>query len=129
MKNIFLFMLIMIATGALATVTAEQIPEGWWTQTASTAGDSDMIVAMNINCETPHIISLDSNNGWIGYAWYSEAEDLYKGFFELIRPESAPERKDWTGEVFQVELGFDGLTLTMQAASDNRKFQATFWQK
>ncbi|MDC7224730.1 MAG: hypothetical protein PQJ60_13375 [Spirochaetales bacterium] len=126
MKKILLFSLIVLLGSLLG---AEPVKEGWWTQTASTAGESAMTVAMKVTAETPRIISLDSNNGWLGYAWYDEEKDVYTGFFELIRPESSDERNDWTGEVFQIVLSFDGLTLTLQAESPERDFKATYWQK
>lgn len=107
---------------------ADMISEGWWLQTASTAGEGDN-VAMEVTVETPHIISLDSNNGWVGYAWYVEEKDLYTGFFELLMPEMKKDKENWAGEVFQFILSYDGLTLTMKAKSQERHFMATFWQK
>jgi len=112
----------MIHLGAVA----EPIEEGWWMQTASTAGEG-VNVAMEVTAMTPHIISLKSNNGWVGYAWYSEETQQYTGFFELIKPSMDP--NDWTGEVFQIVLTYDGLTLTMRAHSTYREFHATFWMK
>jgi hypothetical protein len=126
MKKTLFIILVLLLTGIL---WAENVQDGWWTQTASTAGDADMIVAMKITEQTPHIISLASNNGWVGYAWYDEGEGCYSGFFELVRPASAPERDDWTGEVFHMTLTYDGLTLTMKAESPERDFRATYWHK
>ncbi len=121
-------MFLLIITLAGTTLFGETIEEGRWSQTASTAG-MGVDVSMTIVQETPHIISLDSDNGWQGYAWYVEDKELYAGFFELLRDESHEGRDDWTGEVFQFILEFDGLTLTIKAKSEEHAFQATFWKK
>lgn len=125
MKKLFIFILL---TNMTFGIFSEKISEGWWTQTASTAGEANNI-AMEVKFLTPHIISLDSNNGWIGFAWYVEEKDLYTGFFELVMPESKNDKDNWAGEVFQFILSYDGLTLTMKAKSSEHDFMATFWMK
>ncbi len=120
--------LILITLYSVFGTFADSINNGWWTQTASTAGEGEN-VAMEVKSVTPHIITLDSNNGWIGYAWYDEEKDLYTGFFELIMPEIDNDNESWAGNVFQFTLCYDGLTLTMKAESSEKDFQATFWAK
>ncbi len=120
--------LILITLYSVFGTFADSINNGWWTQTASTAGEGEN-VAMEVKSVTPHIITLDSNNGWIGYAWYDEEKDLYTGFFELIIPEIDKDNESWAGNVFQFTLCYDGLTLTMKAESSEKDFQATFWAK
>lgn len=126
MKRIILLTVLIL--GVVTFTYSDMVTEGCWVQTASTAGEGDS-VAMEISVKTPHIISLDSNNGWIGYAWYVEEEKLYKGFFELIMPEVTHDSENWADEVFQFILSYDGLTLTMKAVSPEREFQATFWKE
>lgn len=124
-RQIILIILLKLVT---FSIFAEKINDGWWNQTASTAGDGNNI-AMEVKSLTPHIISLDSNNGWIGFAWYEEDKNIYTGFFELIMPESTHDKDNWAGEVFHFNLSYDGLTLTMKAKSQERDFMATFWEK
>ncbi len=107
---------------------ADSISDGWWAQTASTAGEGEN-VAMMVKSVTPHIITLDSNNGWVGYAWYDDEKDLYTGFFELTMIKMHNTIESWAGEVFHFSLCYDGLTLTMKAKSSVGDFKATFWEK
>ncbi len=123
MKHKFLLTILLFG---ISNLFANTINPGLWVQTASTAGEGES-VAMQITCKTPHIISLDSNNGWVGYAWYVDDKDLYSGFFELLEPEMEVNKENWAGEVFNFILSYDGLTLTMKAKSPEREFQSTFW--
>lgn len=124
-KTVLILAFILFAT---ASVTAETISSGWWVQTASTAGEGEN-VAMEVKVETPHIISLHSNNGWVGYAWYSPEDDCYNGFFELLMAVENDTKESWANEVFLFTLDYDGLTLTLEAKSSEREFKATFWMK
>lgn len=126
MKRIVILTILALYTvfGAFA----DSISNGWWVQTASTAGEGDN-VAMEVKSVTPHIITLDSNNGWVGYAWYDNEKDLYTGFFELTMPQVDNDMKSWAGKVFHFTLSYDGLTLTMKAESSVSNFCATFWAK
>ena len=119
--------LIVLTLCTVFGTFADSISDGWWAQTASTAGEGEN-VAMEIKSVTPHIITLNSNNGWIGYAWYDDEKDLYTGFFELTM-QKHNDIKSWTGEVFNFTLYYDGLTLTMKAESSVDDFKATFWAK
>ena len=120
--------LIVLTLCTVFGTFADSISDGWWAQTASTAGEGEN-VAMEIKSVTPHIITLNSNNGWIGYAWYDDEKDLYTGFFELTMQKMHNDIKSWTGEVFNFTLYYDGLTLTMKAESSVDDFKATFWAK
>ena len=123
--------IIILAALVLCSVIgsfAEPVESGWWTQTASSAGDIDN-VAMEIKSTTPHIITLESNNGWLGYAWYNQEEDIYTGFFELTIKKMDDSINNWAEEVFHFTLSYDGLTLTMKAESNVDDFNATFWKK
>jgi hypothetical protein len=125
MKRVFFVLVICLFS---FTLSAQMISEGWWHQTASTAGEGDNI-AMEVTEMTPHIISLESNNGWVGYAWYVEEKNLYTGFFELLKEVNYSDKEDWSGEVFNFTLTYDGLTLTMKAKSKEHSFLATYWKK
>jgi len=124
-RTILLSVLFLLFT---CGIFSEPVKPGWWLQTASTAGNGENI-AMEVKSVTPHIITLDSNNGWLGYAWYVEEKDMYTGFFELLMPIQQSDKTNWAGEVFQFILDFDGLTLTMKAKSKQNNFMATFWKK
>ncbi|MDC7234719.1 MAG: hypothetical protein PQJ58_15915 [Spirochaetales bacterium] len=108
------------------TAWAGEIPSGTWMQTASTAGDAD--VSITVMEVTDRIIAVEGSNGWKGFAWYDEARDRYKGFFELV-PNSANPMAKWRNRVFQMELKYDGLTLTLEGMSDDIVFAATYWNK
>ena len=124
MKRLIIFTIIVLST--VFGTFADTISDGWWAQTASTAGEGEN-VAMEVKSVTPHIITLDSNNGWVGYAWYDAEKDLYTGFFELTMQETDNATQSWVGEVFHFTLCYDGLTLTMKAKSSVEDFNATFW--
>lgn len=126
MKKIVLLVSLILCSFSLAV--AAPVTPGEWVQTASTAGEGDN-VAMEVKMETPHIISLHSNNGWVGYAWYNSEMDCYTGFFELLLADDSDSKENWSNEVFQLTLKYDNLTLTMDAKSPEREFKATFWMK
>jgi len=109
----------------LSAVMAEMIEPGDWFQTSSTAGDVPDIV-MSIVEVTPHIIQLDSNNGWVGFAYYNEMEDEYIGFFELLK-DSNGEKRGWTNQVFRIRLVQDRKTLVLEGINpSDERFAATF---
>lgn len=120
--------LIFLTLCTFFSTFADSISDGWWAQTASTAGEGKN-VAMEIKSITPHTITIESNNGWVGYAWYDDEKDLYTGFFELTLPIAVNNMKSWVGEVFHFTLSYDGLTLTLDAKSSKDDFKATFWPK
>ena len=122
-RNVLLiFFLISIFAYSLQ---AEIIEPGDWFQTSSTAGDAPDIV-MSIIQVTPHIIQLDSNNGWVGFAWYSEAEDEYTGFFELIK-DTGMRMEGWTNKVFRIKMMLDHKTVVLQGVNEmDEHFTATF---
>jgi len=96
-----------------------------WFQTSSTAGDAPDIV-MSIIQVTPHIVQLDSNNGWVGFAWYSEADDEYSGFFELLK-DTGMKMEGWTNKVFRIRMVKDNRTIVLEGANENDEhFTATF---
>ncbi len=125
MKVKSIFFLILFIPLSICYLSGETIERGDWFQTSSTAGDSSEIV-MSIIQITPHIIQLDSNNGWVGYAWYSETEDEYTGFFELLKDTGY--RKDgWTNQVFRIRLIKEGKTITLEGRNEtDESFTATF---
>ncbi len=103
---------------------AAQVPAGSWGQTSSTAGDCS-------NCEikitkpTPHIIQIISNNDWIGYAYYNQSTDSYKG---------ASEWKKGTGGAYENVVSLDtliyeGETLTIKSHSSKGDFTTTYRKK
>ena len=120
----FLFLIFFISL-INNHLSAEIIDPGDWFQTSSTAGDSSDIV-MSIIQVTPHIIQLDSNNGWVGYAWYSEIEDEYTGFFELIK-DTGDRKEGWTNKIFKIRLVKDKKTVTLEGKNEmDEYFTATF---
>ncbi|MDM8542086.1 hypothetical protein QUF90_13445 [Desulfococcaceae bacterium HSG9] len=104
--------------------TAAQVPTGTWEQTSSTAGDCS-------NCEikivkmTPHIIQITSNNEWIGYAYYNQSSDSYKGAFEW----KAGKGGSYNNHVFLINLVYEGKTLTMKANGTKLNFSVTYRKK
>ncbi|MBB6482058.1 hypothetical protein [Spirochaeta isovalerica] len=109
----------------LFTAAAEMIEPGDWFQTSSTAGDAPDVV-MSIVEVTPHIIQLDSNNGWVGFAYYNETEDEYSGFFELLK-DTGEQKKGWTNQVFRIRMVQDHKTLVLEGKNpSDERFTATF---
>jgi hypothetical protein len=121
-KNLLLFILTM---AFFSYLSAETIEPGDWFQTSSTAGDAPDIV-MSIIQVTPHIIQLDSNNGWVGFAWYSDREDEYTGFFELLK-DTGNKMEGWTNKVFTIRMMKDNKTVTLYGENEiHDHFTATF---
>ena len=122
-KKIQLFSLVL--TIWVSVLSAETIEAGDWLQTSSTAGDAPDII-MSIIQVTPHIIQLDSNNGWVGYAWYSEMEDEYSGFFELLK-DTGQRKEGWTNRIFTIRLVKDNRTIVLEGKNEmDEYFSATF---
>lgn len=102
-------------------VSADQVPSGVWKQTSSTAGDCP-------NCEirimhaTPHIIQIKSNNGWIGYAYYTQQDDKYRGAFQWEEGKGGA----YENVVFLIEMIYEGRTLTLNARSNPLSFSSTY---
>lgn len=104
---------------------ADTIEPGDWFQTSSTAGDAPDIV-MSVIEVTPHIIQLDSNNGWVGFAWYNEQEDEYTGFFELLK-DTGSKMEGWTNQVFRIRMVKDSRTVLLEGVNQSgERFTATF---
>jgi hypothetical protein len=120
--------LLPAATAALILVSlnasAEPVSTGVWAQTSSTAGDCPNC-EITITKKTPHIIELAGNNQWVGYAYYSSANDNYIGAFEW----EAGKGGSYGGVIFAVELVYEGKTLKLNAKSDKLSFIATYRKK
>lgn len=122
------FIVVLLLIGPVLSVSAEKIEPGDWFQTSSTAGDAPDIV-MSIVQITPHIIQLDSNNGWVGFAWYNDKEDEYNGFFELLK-DTGNKKSGWTNQVFRIRMVQDKNTLVLQGENQaEEQFTATFRMK
>lgn len=117
---LFVVVLSLISYGA----AAEQISPGIWVQTSSDAGPCTDC-ELNITAPTPHIIQIMANNGWIGYAYYNQQDDKYRGAFEWKAGQGAP----YTNLVFLLELTSDGKTISMNAKSSKLNIIATFKKK
>jgi len=106
------------------SVLAEQVPEGTWNQTSSTLGDCPNCT-ITIENKTPHIIEITSNNDWIGYAYYYQSEDIYKGASEW----KAGEGGAYENHVFLIELTYEGNTLTIRNRGTNLDGSSTYRRK
>lgn len=103
---------------------AGRIDTGTWKQTSSTAGDCPDC-RITVTQHTPHIIKLEANNGWLGFAYYIPANDEYKGFMELKK--GAKHRKEnWKNIVFSIRLVRERMTLNLDAESEPVDFSATY---
>ena len=109
--------LLVASTNALA----EQIPEGTWRQTSSTAGDCPNCT-IKIKKVAPHIIEIGSNNGWIGYAYYIQGKDIYKGASEWKSGQGGA----YENTIFINELIYEGRTLTMKGHSNKLDAVSTY---
>ena len=103
---------------------AEQIPPGVWLQTSSTAGDCSTC-EVKITRTTPHILQISSNNGWIGYAYYTQQDDKYRGAFQW----EAGKGGAYENVVFFVEMVYEGKTLSFNAKSNPLSFSSTYRKK
>ena len=109
---------------SVAMLYAGEIESGVWKQTSSTAADCPDCT-ITVSQLTPHIIQLDANNGWIGFAYYVTEKDEYQGFLELeIFSKKTP--KNWIRRIFSIRLIREHLTLTLDAKSPDVSFSATY---
>lgn len=124
-RSTFLVCVILILlTGTVLSMQAEQIEPGVWKQTSSTAGDCPDCT-VTITQLSPHIIGLDANNGWIGFAYYISGKDEYTGFLELKNIEQA-HLKNWKDKVFIMRLMLDKMTLNLEGETEDISFTATY---
>ncbi len=121
-KALFILTLILCASALIAG----EISSGTWMQTASTAGEAEC--AIEVRAVTDSIIAVEASNGWKGFAYYDDAEDMYAGFFELLPNSNNPNAK-WRNRVFMMNLKYDGLTLTLNGKSGDLSFSATYWKE
>ena len=103
---------------------AEQVPPGLWLQTSSTAGDCSNC-EVKISRATPDILQISSNNGWIGYAYYTQQNDKYTGAF----PWEAGKGGAYENVVFLIEMTYEGKTLLFNAKSNPLSFSSTYRKK
>ncbi len=122
MKRLFLS-LVVIGFFSINLV-ASQVSTGVWKQTSSTAGDCSSC-EIKIIKPTNHIIQINSNNSWIGYAYYNQSTDSYKGAFEWKKGDGGA----YENHVFLIELVYEGKTLTMKAKGTKLTFSTTYRKK
>ena len=120
------FLKLMLFIGIFifsVNASAKQIPVGIWNQTSvsSNAGDCSTC-KVDITKPTPHIIQLIGNNGWVGYAYYNQSSDSYKGAFEWKHKQGGT----YKNTIFLIDLTYEGHTITMQARSNKLNFNVTF---
>ena len=72
-----------------------------------------------------HRPTFASNNGWKGYAHYSAATDKYTGAFQW----DAGAGGAYENVVFNVELTYEGNTLSVKADSQPLSFTSTYRKK
>ncbi|MGK5090762.1 hypothetical protein WDW89_01950 [Deltaproteobacteria bacterium TL4] len=121
-RSIFLAVTMFLIT--VSTGYSKNIDVGDWQQTSSTAGDCVKCI-ITITEETPHMIKIKANNGWVGYAYYIPIKDEYHGFFELEKG-APPPSKGWENMVFRVKLTYDMVTLNLEARSTKITFMSTY---
>ena len=74
----------------------------------------------------PHIIELEANNGWIGFAYYLADKDEYHGFFELQTIPNVSFEEHWADKVFIIKLIFERFTLNLEAEAEGISFSSTY---
>jgi len=122
MKRLKFFIFAGVLISSL-NVSAKQIPAGVWSQTSvsSNAGDCSTC-KVNISKPTPHIIQISGNNGWVGYAYYNQSSDSYKGAFEWKSKQGGT----YENTIFFMDLTYEGNTITMKARSTRLNFSVTY---
>jgi len=119
-SSLFFGVMIIFTTNAFA----ERIPEGAWNATSSTAGDCPNCT-INVKKSTPNIITITANNGWVGYAYYIQSKDMYKGAMEW----KAGQGGAYENHIFFIELTYEGKTLTQRAHGTKLDFSTTYRKK
>ena len=113
-----------VILGLILSVTfafAGQVSEGMWKQTSSTGGDCPNC-KISISKVSPHIIQITSNNDLVGYAYYNQSKDNYKGAMEW----KAGKGGTYKNVVFLITITYDRKTLTINAKSNSGNFTATY---
>ena len=123
MKSINSIILAGVTAFSINSVAAE-VPAGSWAQTSSNAGDCS-------NCEikiiksTPHIIQITANNDWIGYAYYNQSTDSYKGASENLKGTGGA----YENKLFLITLIYEGKTLIIKGHSSKGDITTTYRKK
>lgn len=109
MKKNFIFAIILFASAFAGW--AEEIPEGTYRQTSVNPADWGECPQCTITVirETPHIIRIHANNGWVGFAVYDTQKDRYKGTWEWKLGKGG----SYESIVFYSDIFYDGNVVTM----------------
>lgn len=116
---ISLYFLFFTSTGY-----ADQISEGTWQQTSSTAGDCSSCT-ISVKRLSPHIIQLSSNNNWVGFAVYDNEEDNYRGISEWEFGKGGV----YEGNILILDIIHEGQTINCKFTSIEGTFKATYRKK
>ena len=120
MKATSLSILLGMVLFSSSAISA-QLTEGIWKQTSSSHGDCPNCT-IEIERPTHHIINIKANNGWVGYAYYNQSTDSYKGAFQWKKGTV----EAYENVVFLIDLTYEKNTLTMDAKSNKLNFSATY---
>lgn len=105
---------------------AEQASEGVYGQTSASPHVGDCSTCeIKISKLTPHVVQIDANNGWVGFAYYSQQDEKYRGAFEWKSGKGGAYDK----VLFLIDLIYEGQTLTMNARSNSLNFSTTYRKK
>ena len=104
-------------------VMGAQMPEGTFKQTSVTNGFKDCpYCSIQITKPTPHILMITTNDQMVGYAYYTQQDDKYRGALQWKSGAGGP----YENVVFLIELIYEGQTITMKAHSNPIDFTKTF---
>lgn len=107
-------------------IFAAQIPDGIYGQTSVSSGAGDCAACeIKITRIAPHIIQIGANNGWVGYAYYTQQDDKYRGVSESLSGKGGA----YENVVFLIEFTYEGQTITMNSKSNPSTFTATYRKK
>jgi len=107
-----------------ANAWAEPISVGVWSQTSSNAGVCPTC-EMEITQLTSNIISLTGNNQVLGFAYYDQMGDIYRGAMEF-KPGAGG---DFANTVLEIELKSSSGTLTIVFLSTKGSIVGTYRKK
>jgi len=116
MKKVFIGLLL-----SFNIIFAGQVPSGSWSATSSNAGDCPTC-KIKITKITPHIISIVSNNGWVGYAYYNSSTDSYKGASEWKSGQGG----SYENVIFLLDIVYENRTLTIKGKTTKGTIISTY---
>jgi hypothetical protein len=113
--------IILLSLALTQSAIAEKIPSGIWQQIDSNAGACGHC-QITTNAVTPDILSISSNNGWVGYASYNSQQDKYMGVMQWESGKGGA----YENILLSIDIKYDGNMAYLEAKSSIGNFSVRY---